>query len=187
MKFNIGNDTIIHRKSLIKTSPGSKRTQSVSLLCCVKRVCPNLVGPTGSKLIYSLFPLQSGVIVGVHLFEHWNASSKMLTVSRLHHVHSNSNNSEEETMLLSKTLEIKSFCAKMMGFKKNKYRLSVLTALCRPTFSYLCILPKKKKKVQLTDFMTVEYRRSFSASCSVSAEGGRSMTPTFCNTVLEVK
>lgn len=47
------------------------------------------------------------------------------------------------------------------------------------------ILPFCKKCVQLTEFMTGEYRQSFSASCSVSAEGGRRMTPTFCNTVLK--
>lgn len=45
----------------------------------------------------------------------------------------------------------------------------------------------KKDNVQLTAFMTAEYTQSFSASISVSAEGGRSTTPTFCNTVLEVK
>lgn len=47
------------------------------------------------------------------------------------------------------------------------------------------ILPLCKKYVQLTEFMTGEYRQSFSASCSVSAEGGRRMTPTFCNSALK--
>lgn len=67
----------------------------------------------------------------------------------------------------------------MMGLKKNQ-----VSAKISHNFSNLHL---PKKKVQLTDFMTGEYKRSFSASCSVNAEGGRSMTPTFCNTVLEVK